>query len=199
MYDLEKIYEVIENEIIESFMAGEPHQPWDLIPRNKFLNFWKRYSKYGTCETNRDFIEIEFYIILCAARLLYNSTVHSGDAWFLYDIDEDGNETTIRDATWEEWYKFTDDGSRTCLGHRSFVEVVCRGNARYTDRQNVLGRYVQKLVDAECVHVRLMYMSAIINIIHGIGSLAKWFVEGGVSTLDKVEQWCPKGIMFRVG
>ncbi len=59
-------------------------------------------------------------------------------------------------------------------------------HAQYTEAFESLRRYWQELEAAESPHDRVIAFDNIVSWVHGSGSVARWFVEGGMTTLNGI-------------
>ncbi len=97
----------------------------------------------------------------------------------------------LRDRAWDRWFMFVSD-----LSDNQYIRNTgeVKGNARYSDGSSSLSRYVQATYAAQTPGAQLMALDRILNFVHGLGPMAKWFVEGGTATLDQIAAFAPQGI-----
>jgi len=180
-------YEQLQNE----WYSGEK-QTWELIRRDRLLKLFYRYAKFGVIDEDL-LVDIEFAVQENTMRLIINTTIWYGNDDFFEDIDESDIEENL-----ERFARFIEDGSQASFG-RNIMECGLAGLMRYSDGyQSFLAKYLQDSLNAssENLHGRLEHVSKILNVIHGSGGIARWYVEGGDYTLSEIEEFFVKGISF---
>lgn len=179
-------YEQLENE----WYSGEK-QTWELIRRDKLLKLFYRYAKFGVVDEDL-LVDIEFAIQENTMRLIINTTIWHGNDDFFEDIEDSEIEEHL-----ERFALFIEDDSHAAFG-RNMMECDLQGLMRYSDGYQYLSKYLEESCRASSgnLHGRLAIISKILNVVHGSGDLAKWYVEGGDATLCEIEEFFVRGISF---
>lgn len=222
-YDsLEDDYYRVREDVQDEWLSGKRHQSWTLVPKAKLVRLYQENGKYGRINENI-LLDIWGILHDAAIKVIINSETKDHDSW-PYDIEPDlrkpvkaqkadtsqgefgfndprkeieqeeieGDELEKRkDREWSRWFLFVSDLSNS-RSIRNFGEV--KGNARYSDQSNRLTTLLRAAYSAKELGEKLMAIDRILNFAHGLGNMAKWFVEGGVSTLDQIADFAPKGI-----
>ncbi len=169
------------------FLSGQKHQSWKLIPSRDLISVWMVHTKYGRVDEEK-IIKIWNILKELVIKVLLNTY-----QWLDEDPEFYGKEN-MEDITDEDrkkfsWFISDLSGSEyvRCFGEEG-------GNARYSDRHQLLGRYLSQSYSSKTPEELLMNIDRIINFVHGLGDMAKWFVEGGVNTLNKIRDIQVKGI-----
>lgn len=185
--DYYRLYEEME----EAFLNNETNQPWKLVPKSKLLSLYGEYGKYGRISEIK-LLDCWYLIRDTIVRICINSDIRNGSDVSFFGVEAYDE---ITDEMWARWYKFVEDGSVSNV-FRSFGEANIKGNARYSDRSRTLS----DMLDSGYSYEReenwsglITLLSRIIDIVHGLGPMAHWFVEGGDKTLDTIFEFNPKG------
>lgn len=172
----------------EEFHLGQDYQSWKLVPAQLLKLTWLTFAKYGRVN-ERALDKIWELLKTSVIKVILNSEIKDGVAApsFFYKDDYD----EITEEEWDRWFKYVSDrsGSRMI---RNSGEV--EGNARYSDRSSGLFKLLEKAYKAETPEEKLLAMDQIFNFVHGLGDMAKWFVEGGWKSLEDLSNAPVKGI-----
>lgn len=183
-------YSDIYNEMQEEFQRGQKYQTWHLIPAKDILLIWAIFAKYGRVDENK--LDKVWQIVKeNVLKIIINTQVWNGS-----DPEFFGKEN-YKDITQGEWDRhslFVADRSNSQY-IRNTGEV--EGNARYSDQHNRLFQYLEKCYSVDSAEELLMGIDLVLNFVHGLGGMAKWFVEGGETTLNKIRDFEAKGISLR--
>ena len=218
---LESDYTRVREDVEEEWRSGQRHQSWTLVPKTKLIRLYNENGKYG--RINEDIL-LDVWSILhdCALKVILNSETRHHDEWPYGDepdlyrpsrrqvptaaqpefnlgdpVDDTPEEMgekqvdKIRDKAWSRWFLFVSDLTNSPYV-RNFGEV--KGNARYSDASRSLYTLLRAGYSAQKPEAKLLAVDRIFNFAHGLGKMAKWFVEGGVDTLNKIADFAPKGI-----
>ena len=167
-------------------------QPWLLVPKFKLLRLYREHGKYGRIDED---LLADVWSILseCVLKVLSNSDVkHDVTSSEFFGV------RSYHDITPEvrkRWFHFVSD----CADRhapRDAMEVGTGGAARYSDQSRRLGELLSQAYSAERQGPAqlLLAMDRILNFSHGMGRMARWFVEGGTATLDEIARFEPAGI-----
>jgi hypothetical protein len=184
--------DIVEN-VNDEFHSGQKHQTWKLIPKKNLIKAWISYAKYGRIDDD-EILYIWELIKTNVIKIVYNSDIHNDIAsenFFYVDDYKD-----ITDKMWKRFYNFISDLSGNSP-IRNVAEIGIGGTARYTDSHKRLYELLEKCYSAETAEQLLIGIDQILNYMHGIGYMAKWFVEGGVSTLNIIRDYDVKGIVLK--
>ena len=182
-------FEEIQSKVAEEFHSGQTYQSWHLVPARLLKLTWLTFVKYG--RVNEKALDKIWDITKeNAIKILINSDIKEGHAAPMFFYKDDYEEIT--EEEWDRWFRFVSDKSGSKYV-RNFGEV--EGNARYSDR----GRDLFKLLNTAYSKVdnpeeHLIAIDHILNFVHGLGDMAKWFVEGGWQSLEDLSNAPVKGI-----
>jgi hypothetical protein len=213
-------YDRVRDDVHEEWYSGKRHQSWSLVPKKKLLRLYQENGKFG--RINEDLL-LDIWTILhdTVIKILINSDAKDGGEW-PYGIEPDltsvrqtqtipnqpefslGDERRriidepdenkvekLKEKEWDRWFLFVSDLSNSQY-IRNFGEV--KGNARYSDASQALGKLLQAGYSASDPQAKMFAIDRILNFAHGLGSMAKWLVEGGTTTLDAIFEYSPQGI-----
>jgi len=183
-------YQEIHDEMQQEFHSGQKYQTWNLIPAKDILLIWATFAKYGRVDENK--LDKVWNIVKeNVIKIVINTDVWQGSNPEFFGKDN------FDDVTQEEW-------DRHCLfvADRSDAKYVrnygeVEGNARFSDCYNSLFKLLERCYSAKSAEELLMGIDSILNFVHGLGNMAKWFVEGGTDTLNKIRDYEAKGIALR--
>ncbi len=182
-HDIDRVSETNQNE----FDMGQKHQTWNLLPSKELVLLWATFAKYGRVDEKR-LLKLFSMLSELVIKISLNTDVWRGhNAGFFYkdgfeEISDEENERFawfISDRSGNNWIRNT--------GERG-------GNARYSDQSDRLYKLLEKCYNSDTPEELLINMDLILNFVHGMGNMAKWFVEGGADTLDKIRDLQIKGI-----
>ena len=182
-HDIDRVRETNQNE----FDMGQKHQTWNLLPARDLVLLWATFAKYGRVDEKR-LLKLFGMLSELVIKISLNTDVWQGhDSGFFYkddfrEISDEENERFawfISDRSGSNWVRNT--------GERG-------GNARYSDQSDRLYELLEKCYNSDTPEELLINMDLILNFVHGMGNMAKWFVEGGTDTLDKIRDFQVKGI-----
>jgi hypothetical protein len=159
-YSRERFYELLEQQkekIVSDFLDGVKKQNWELIPKNDLIVIMNEFSKYGAVR-NSDLLN-KVYSIMCenVRKILANGWIINYS-----DVINDDN---------------VDD----------FIEYIRESEGRlgrYSDAQHLFEKAYSQLANARDDRAKILAIDFALNIVHGMGGVAHWFVEGGVNTLN---------------
>jgi len=214
-------YSRVRDDVIAEWDAHQEHQSWSLVPKNKLIRLYNEYGKYGRINEN---LLLDVWTILhdTAWKVVINSETRHNDDWpygqepELFTVQSERRAAAgqsefgfadprrevrrplskeqieqLKEKEWDRWFLFVSDlsGSQWV---RNFGEV--KGNARYSDAVQSLTKLLDAAYAAEEPGAKLLAIDRLLNFVHGLGQMAKWFVEGGKATLDQIANYAPKGI-----
>lgn len=186
--DMEETMNLVRKE----WQSKQKHQSWRLVPKRLLDLVWLSCVKYGRVN-ERGLEKIWEIIKENALKIILNSEIRHG----LWDEDffgvEEGDE--VPEKILDRWYLFTSDRSSSTGFSRSDADAaLAHGYSRYSDQHNHLFKYLEKGYKASTPEEKLLAIDQILNFIHGIGYMSKWFVEGGVDSLIDLRDKDVKGI-----
>lgn len=186
-------YYRIKDQMNDEFGSGQKYQSWRLVPKKLLDLTWMTFVKYG--RVNEKALEKIWDIIReNVIKIAINSDIRDGR-----DVDIFGKEA-YAEVTEEEWKRFfnfiSDRGKSRGYGRGGDWDVE-KGHARYSDSSNSLFKLAEKAEHAGTPEEKLLAIDQILNFIHGIGYMADWFVEGGVSSLVDLRDREVKGIQLQ--
>lgn len=220
--ELEDDYRRVRDDVEEEWSAHKRHQSWTLVPKAKLVRLYSEYGKYG--RINEDLLLDVWTILHdTVLKVILNSETKHSETWpyglepdltiarkapavdlqqvelMLDDPREepepepmdDEQIEKLKDKEWDRWFLFVSDLSGSNMV-RNFGEV--KGNARYSDAQEGLARYLRAAYGAEEPEAKLLAVDRLLNFVHGLGHMAKWLVEGGRATLDQIAAYAPQGM-----
>jgi hypothetical protein len=212
-------YERVREQVVEEWYRGQQHQSWTLIPKAKLIRMYQEYGKYGRINENA-LLDALAIVRDCAIKIIINSETKDNDDWpygdepdlylppkdktipgqgeFGLDDPRDNSGRPmptsqvdrLRDRAWTRWFLFVSDLSNNPW-IRNTGEV--KGNARYSDGSRSLVRFLEATYTASTPEAQMMALDRMLNFVHGLGNMAKWFVEGGVATLNQIADFAPQG------
>ena len=189
--DLPSEYSDIKMEMEQEFLSGQKYQSWKLVPARDFIILWATFSKYGRIDEDK--LDKVWEIVKeNVIKIAINTSVWQGE-----DPEFFGGKEKYDDVTRDEWeryaYFISDRSNNQWIRNLGEVE----GNARYSDAYQSLFKLLEKCYKSNTPEELLINIDTILNFVHGLGKMAKWFVEGGTSTLDKVRDLQVKGIHLK--
>ena len=146
-------------EILEQFRSGVKKQPWTLIKASKLKKLYRDYSK-GIIDTD--------LLNDCVSIAIENLQKILANSYLLYYTDE------ISDEELDRWNEFIADEY---------------GYGRYTEQVERFGDLLRALLNARTNQEKMIALDTVLAASHGIGYVARWFVEGGKDTLDEIFKW----------
>lgn len=183
----EDIYR-IEEGVCDEWNRGCVYQSWRLIPQNIVIPMYKQYAKYG--RTDEKSLDLCIEILKeNTIKITMNTEIQYGKNPHFFGYDEYDE---IPERDWERWYRFVSDRSYNPY-IRNSGEV--KGNARYSDACMSLWKLGSGLWKAQTMDEKMMAVDKVINFIHGLGRMSRWFVSGGSATLNMIAEWHAKGIV----
>lgn len=211
----------IREDVEDEWRSGKRHQSWRLVPKAKLIRLYQENGKYGRIN-ERLLLDVWTILQECALKVIINSEVRHGDDWPFGEEPElekrmptkqepeaqlslfapqpkiersralsPKEVSRLKDRTWARWFMFVSDLSNNPYV-RNFGEV--KGNARYSDASTSLVSLVKRAYGATTPEDQFLAVDRLLNFAHGLGNMAKWFVEGGTSTLDQIANFAPNGI-----
>lgn len=176
----------IQSEVEQEWWNGQKHQSWRLVPARDLLYVWNTFVKYGRVDEPK--LEKIWEILKeCAIKIILNSDWWRGDMAILFGKD---SEDELTSDDYERFALFMGDGqSKLWRGTGD-----AHGMGRYTDQARRLYELLMKGYRAQTPEEKIMAVDQLINFVHGSGNMAKWFVEGGVNTLNRQRDIAVKGI-----
>ena len=190
-HDLMVDFEDLSSEFSEEYSRGEnPRQSWKLVPADLLKKVWMEYGKYG--RVDEDGINRIWDILKkSAVKVLINSALKDGE-WVTLLGDYDSYQD-VPDEEWTRFFNFISDQSGSDVV-RNMREIDTGGNGRYSDASQLLKTLVSAAYRVDNDPEKLLgAIDRILNFAHGLGNMAKWFVQGGVHTLDEIADYAPKG------
>ena len=182
----------IQSEMEQEWWSGQKHQSWKLVPARDLIITWNTFVKYGRADKNR--VEKIWDIVKkCTIKMAVNSDWwRNSDGTDLFG-KENPDEITSQD--WERFATFMSDRSGSNLWRGT--GDAPGGQGRYSDVINHLIDLLLQGYSATTPEERLLSIDKILMVVHGSGSIAKWYIEGGVSTLNKLRDIDVKGIKLQ--
>ena len=187
---LENDYSDIKMEVEHEFQLGQKHQSWRLIPARDLILLWIIYAKYGRVDEEK-IIKIWDTLKELVIKILLNTYEWQDENPEFYG-KENSEDITDDDRKRHAWFISDLSGNKYV---RNWGEEG--GNARYSDCHQALGKYLIQSYSSKTPEELLMNIDKILNFIHGLGNMAKWFVEGGTNTLSKIRDYQVKGITIQ--
>ena len=181
-------FEHVQEKDQEEFHSGQEYQSWKLVPAQLLKLTWLTFAKYGRVN-ERALDKIWGILKESVIKVILNSDIKEGHAAPNFFYKDEYSEIT--EEEWDRWFKYVSDRSGSRMV-RNFGEV--EGNARYSDRASGLFKLLEKAYKAETPEEKLLAMDQIFNFVHGLGDMAKWFVEGGWQSLEDLSNAPVKGI-----
>jgi len=155
------------NETLSQFRSGMKKQPWTLI---RPWDLTRLYRDWSQGIENEEIIEEVISIVIENLRkILANSYI------LLHTF-------AISKQKLERWQEFTGDEAK---------------HGRWTDQPEKLEKCLNAFFKARTYADKMIALDTTIGIVHGIGSMASWFVGGGDDTLNYIAQWRPGYISER--
>lgn len=186
---IDKYYRIKE-EMEEEWFSGNKHQSWKFIPKKLLDLVWLKFVKYGRVD-ERGLDKIWEILEECIIKLGINSDIGEGHDLSLFGVDE---YSEVTENQWKKFFNFiSDQGDRVGYGRGGDWDVK-KGHARYSDRVKSLFKLAEKVDHSSTPEEKIMYIDQILNFVHGIGGMAKWFVEGGDMSLVDLSNKNVKGI-----
>lgn len=149
----------LQEEILEQFKSGLKRQPWTLIKTYKLKKLYQNWSR-GIIY--KDLLEDCLWIAIeNLQKIIINGQI-------LHYTDE------ITDDNLDRWNEFIEDEY---------------GHGRYTEQIDRFSNLLVKLTNAKTDEQKMIALDNVLGTAHGIGPVARWFVEGGGKTLDEVSEW----------
>lgn len=215
-------YQRVKNVVLEEWLSNKEHQSWRLVPKSKLIRLYNEHGKYGRIHENI-LLDIWSILHDCVLKVIINSETRYYDDWPFdcepdltkprpvkkvdvnqlefnledprveldpEELDQDTVER-MRNKAWGRWYLFTSDLSGSTL-IRSFGEM--KGNARYSDQSRRLYQLLAAAYLSATMTEKFLAIDRLLNFSHGLGNMAKWFVEGGNDTLNRISEFAPQGI-----
>lgn len=180
-------YFEIKDEMKKEFDAGQIYQTWKLIPARDLLIIWATFTKYGRVDENK-LNKVWEIVKENVMKIGVNTDVWNGEDPMFFDKDE-YDEITPEEMKRHALF-ISDRSNNQWIRNSGEVE----GNARYSDAYRSLFKLLEKCYSASTADELLMSIDTILNFVHGLGHMAKWFVEGGIDTLNKIRDFQAKGI-----
>jgi len=180
----------VEEDVRQEFQSGQKHQSWKLVPARDLKLVWAKFVKYSRVD---DKLLEKIWSILRTTiiKILINSDIKDGNAaasFFEKDEYKD-----ITEEEWDRWFVFISDKSGSNR-FRNTGEMESGGNGRYSDRSRTLYKIAVGVESEREPEKKIIKMDQLLNFIHGLGSMSRWFVEGGDSTLNDIRDYQAKGI-----
>jgi len=154
------LYDIMD-QIREDFESNpKGKQPWSRLNANDVKRIWNQYSKTGEVKVTTINIMAEL-VVNNLRKIIANS----------YLLDD--NDFIKNDEDLENWNEYISDEY---------------GNGRYSrDGLVAFAEALSMLENASTSEDLLLSIDYTLNIVHGIGSAAYWFIDGGVDTLDDLQ------------
>jgi len=149
----------LQEEILEQFRSGLKKQPWTLIKANKLKKLYRDWSR-GILD--KELLED------CLSIAIENLQKIIINGYILHYTDE------ISEEELDRWNEFIADEY---------------GYGRYTEQIERFSDLAVKLTTAKTDEQKMIALDTVLGTVHGIGSVARWFVEGGEETLDEISEW----------
>ena len=218
--EFEEDYSRVREEVENEWLARKRHQTWRLVPKAPLVRLYNEYGKYGRINESI-LLNVRTILHDAAIKVIINSETHDHERWPYgqepmltaapksrqmanqseFDLGDPRDEEPrdlpekqiekLRDKEWDRWFLFVSDLSNSPY-IRNFGEV--KGNARYSDCSRNLYQLLRASYSADTPESQFVAMDRLLNFAHGLGNMAKWFVEGGVSTLDQIANFAPQGV-----
>ena len=177
-----EIKDEVEQDAVDSFFGhkkGVWHYSWPLCSASRVVKIWTDYAKTGVVRDEKGIDEIANLMATNVARLEF-STALSGHC--TYD--------------WRRnWEDFEDSPKFTDQQIEQFTDGVCdppagsqyHGDWRISDYGlGPMRSLAIELLAAETAEQKLQLIDRMFNVTHARGDLSGLFVEGGISTLNKL-------------
>ena len=186
MDDFLEVLEYVKHE----FQSEQKHQSWKLVSARDLKLVWAKFAKYSRVDEsllNKIWDTLRTTVI----KILINSDIKDGNLAETFFEKDSYDEIT--EEEWERWFTFVSDKSGS-QRVRNSGEVGSGGNARYSDRGNTLYKLADAAESENEPEKKIIKIDQLLNFIHGLGSMAHWFVEGGEDTLNAIRDYQAKGI-----
>ena len=161
----------ILHKIINDFLKGAKHIYWPTIKSETLANVWLKYGKYGIVDEEA-MEKIADQMIDLVARLTVSTELsgHTPD-----DVREelDGIGYTFTDKQWKKLLDTLEDKDGQWYLSNYGLEP--------------LKRLALRLYKAETPEDKLHIVDRMLNVVHQRSDLAAMFVQGGTTTLNKIE------------
>ena len=177
----------VRTEMQQEFESGQKYQSWKLVPARDLLLIWAKFAKFGRVE-EEEILKIWNMVKETALKIIINSEVWNGNDTDFFGVD---SYEKIPEREENRHAIFISDRSGNKYV-RNWAEV--EGNARYSDAYQALFKLLVKAYKSKTPEELLMGIDTILNFVHGLGPMARWFVEGGVDTLGKIRDFEAQGI-----
>lgn len=220
--ELEDDYSRVREDVESEWRDRQRHQSWTLVPKAKLVRFYNEYGKYGRINEGL-LLDIWTILHDTVLKIVVNSETRDNDTWPYDDEPEltvpraappvddqqielllddpreelepepmdDKQIEKLKEKAWDRWFLFVSDLSGSTRV-RNFGEV--KGNARYSDASRALINYLRAGYSAATDEARLQAIDRLLNFAHGLGPMAHWLVEGGVTTLNQIANYAPQGL-----
>lgn len=191
---LQKYYDVREK-MEQEWFSGTPHQSWRLVPKKLLSLVWLKFIKYGRVD-EKGLDKIWEIIEENCIKIFINSNIRDGDDLFLFNTENDKYDE-VTEEEWTKFFNFISDRSGPKTWGRGGDMDVEDGHARYSDSSKSLMKLVNAVDKTKTPEEKLIAIDQILNFVHGIGDMAKWFVEGGWQSLQDLNDREVKGIHLK--
>jgi hypothetical protein len=186
-------YGEVYSDIQDEWYSGQKHQLWNLVPKKDIILLWATYIKFRRIDEN-NLQKIWQTVKENIIKIAINTDIWNGNDPEFFSKEE------YNDITEKEWKRFSifiSDRSGSKL-IRNTGEIGIGGQARYSDSIGYLIKLLEEgySIKDDDNEKLLLVIDKILNVVHGSGPMAKWFVEGGTDTLNKIRDLDVKGIIF---
>lgn len=186
-------YYRVKEEMEAEWSSGQKYQSWRLIPKRLLYLTWMTFAKYGRVN-ERALDKIWDILHENIIKISINSNIRDGHDLDIFNAE---NYDEVSEEEWIRFFNFISDQGEQAKFRRGGDLNVDKGYARYSDSSAALMRMADKVESATTPEDRLIAIDQILNFIHGIGPMAKWFVEGGTQSLIDLQDMDPKGIHLK--
>jgi len=158
----------IEDRIKDNFLNQvDQKQSWRVIPKRDLVRLWREFSKYK-------FVRSESLLYRIAEICLDNLNKIISNSYLMHYDEELGGTFETNEGELQRWNDYVSDPE----GHGRYTQSIGNFQAAWS-----------KLIQATTPEETLLAIDYTLNVVHGIGPAARWFVEGGTNTLTEIFEY----------
>jgi len=165
MYDLVDMQDKELVQMVAEYQSGLPTQPWPVLPADAVKQIWLEFSNTGTTQNLQQLEEFRILVMRNISRLYVNTVIAGHTEMHPEHFLEDTGITDIDGFV--SWAIDTEDGHWRISDYGLPKLMTIMG----------------KLHTAATPGRKIMYIDAVLNVVHQRSDLAGLFIEGGIATL----------------
>lgn len=180
LYDLR---DDIMREALIDIAEGVERQPWTTAKFNQIKTLWDQYAKYGYVRNTKLMERISELFIRNILKIDVNTEI-SGHTPSLPLDKIKSLELVDEYSEAREWYNNHDEQITDYLWDHEQNQLRISDYA--TEKLGNLAYLLDKAVTKNDHELMLRICDRILNVVHRRSDISKWFVEGGVASLDRL-------------